>query len=52
MLGVHMPIRIRCRDKGANSMRQIDGSRVMVGGRLAAMAPHTNRKSEFCTLCG
>lgn len=52
MLGVHRPIRIRCRDEGASSMKQIDGSRVMVGGRLAAMASNMDRKPKFRISCG
>ncbi len=47
-----MPIFIRCRDMGASSVQQIDGSRVTVGGGLAAMASYTDRKLKFCILFG
>jgi hypothetical protein len=47
-----MPIRIGCRDKGAGLLEQIEGSRAMVGERLAAMVSYTDRKPKFRILCG
>jgi len=54
MLGMHMLICVRCRDKAASSIQQIDGSRVMVmvAGRLAAMASYTDRKPKLRILRG
>ena len=43
---------LRCRDKGASSVQQIDGPRDMVGGRLAAMVACADRKPKLRSLCG
>ncbi|HUU80952.1 MAG TPA: hypothetical protein VMW90_05845 [Acidobacteriota bacterium] len=47
-----MPIRIRCRDKGAASMQGNDIYRFMVIGRRNAMASYTDRKQNLRILCG
>lgn len=47
-----MPIRKRCRDKGAASIQDIYISRFMVIGRRDAMASCTDRKLNLCILYG